>query len=260
VLDLIARLTGGREPLDVIDTHAGAGLYDLQGSAAQMSGEAKAGIVRLMGDEAASAVFAPLKAAVLAANPKGQLRFYPGSPTLIVRALRSGDSYAGCELRPDDFDQLSSVLCEQAPRKVRAEALKTDGYAIASRPPPSPERPALILIDPPFERGDEYRRIAETVEAAARSRRRAVLAIWAPLKDLETFDGLLRSLQDLALPSMFAAQLRLRPLRDPMRMNGCAMIVSGAPQAEETAREVCDWIAAHLGEPGGSGRVERLTG
>src|SRR5579875_2508685 len=131
LLDLLARLTAGREPLEVIDTHAGAGLYDLQGDAARMSGEAEAGIWRLMQAEDAPAAFRSLEQAVRDANPDGGLRLYPGSPLLAVRALRSGDSYTGCELRPDDADQLRSVLRSRAPRGVKAQALKADGYAVA---------------------------------------------------------------------------------------------------------------------------------
>jgi 23S rRNA (adenine2030-N6)-methyltransferase len=77
---------------------------------------------------------------------------------------------------------------------------------------------------------------------------------------LETFDALLRELERLALPPTLAAQVRLRPLTNPMRMNGCAMIVAGCPQVEAEARDACEWVARALGEAGAAARVERIGG
>ncbi|HEX7761878.1 MAG TPA: 23S rRNA (adenine(2030)-N(6))-methyltransferase RlmJ, partial [Caulobacteraceae bacterium] len=103
VLDLMGRLTAAAGPLTVVDTHAGAGGYDLAGELARKTGEGQAGIVRLMADAGAPAVFAPLKAAVRGVNGKGQsVRYYPGSPLLIAPALRPGDRYLACEIRSDD--------------------------------------------------------------------------------------------------------------------------------------------------------------
>ena len=48
LLQVLARLTAQTAPLTVIDTHAGRGLYDLAGVEAKKSGEADAGIARLM--------------------------------------------------------------------------------------------------------------------------------------------------------------------------------------------------------------------
>ena len=111
LLALLDRLTAFGEPLTVVDTHAGAGLYGLQDAAARRSGEAQAGVARLMADPAVPAVLARLVAAVRASNPAGELQSYPGSPWLAVRALRRGDAYVGCELRPDDHRDLSSLPC-----------------------------------------------------------------------------------------------------------------------------------------------------
>ena len=74
--ELLAALTGGGTPLSVIDTHAGAGLYDLAGDMARKTGEAERGIVRLMADGAAPAAFDRLKAATRRANGEGALKLY----------------------------------------------------------------------------------------------------------------------------------------------------------------------------------------
>ena len=112
---------------------------------------------------------------------------------------------------------------------------------------------ALVLIAPPFERPDDYVRSAEAGMAAAR--RGAVVAVWTPLKDMETLDGFLRRLSGPVL----VAEARLRPLTNPMKMNGCAMVVLNPPQgADAAAREICGWVVEALGEPGGKAEVWRL--
>jgi 23S rRNA (adenine2030-N6)-methyltransferase len=84
--------------------------------------------------------------------------------------------------------------------------------------------------------------------------------VWLPLKDLETFDAFLRGLEDLALADVAVAQVRLRPLSDPMRMNGCALVMIGAPDVVAQADAICGWIASRLGEAGGRGYVCDLDG
>ena len=71
--------------------------------------------------------------------------------------------------------------------------------------------------------------------------------IWLPLKDLETFDGFLRRLEGGAARTALVAEARLRPLDDPMKMNGCALVVVNPPAGlAQEARAVCDWVARHL--------------
>jgi len=250
---VLAALTVGRDPLTVIDTHAGAGLYDMAGDAGRRTGEGEAGIGRLMVATDAPVVFDPLRAAVARANAKGVTRFYPGSPLLIGEALRPRDRLIACELRADDHAALKSVL----PRQVGAEILKVDGWAAAlQRAPRLPDR-LLVLIDPPYERGDDYEQAAALTAALLARNPSATIALWAPIKDLASFDGFLGALEDAAGSApLMLAQVRLRPLTDPMKMNGCAMAVVNPPTGlQEACAEAADWIAAALGEAGAVGRV-----
>nr|WP_174301339.1 23S rRNA (adenine(2030)-N(6))-methyltransferase RlmJ [Caulobacter sp. S45] len=259
LLAVLDRLTRGAEPLTVIDTHAGAGLYSLQDEAARRSGEAQAGVARLLADEGgAPAVLTPLIAAVRECNPIGEVQVYPGSPWLAMRALRRGDAYVGCEIRPDDHHELTANL---APLRggAKVELLQADGYAVAAQRLAQGRGRTLLLIDPPFERADDYARVAELIAGRPDPARQPAL-IWTPLKDLETFDAFLDSLERAGPASLVVAQARLRPLDDPMRMNGCAVVLVDAPDVEAEARAVCGWVAAQLGGPGGGVRVERLAG
>lgn len=254
LLALLEAMTARPGALTVIDTHAGAGLYDLGGEMAKKSGEAEAGIVRLMQDRAAPAVFAPLQTAAAAANSGGGARFYPGSPWLAARALRGGDRLIACELREEDGRALKQHL---PPTKAAVEVVIGDGYQTAAARTPSGR--TLVLIDPPFERADDYDQVRRCVGAILGRNPEAAIMVWVPLKDLETFDGLLRGLEARDPPPILVAEARLRPLSNPMRMNGCALLLIHAPESlEPVLRKACGWVVDALGEPGGEARVWRL--
>jgi 23S rRNA (adenine2030-N6)-methyltransferase len=184
-------------------------------------------------------------------NPDGGAAFYPGSPLLIAGRLGEDDRYVGFELNPPVLDLLTEAL-EPFPQ---AMAQGGDGYDQA-RTWAALATGALVLIDPPFEQPDDYHRAADTAAAIVRADPRATVAIWTPLKDLETFDGFLRRLDQAGIKRALVAEARLRPLSDPMRMNGCAVVVLNPPPgAEAAATEVCGWVASMLGGDGARAEV-----
>jgi 23S rRNA (adenine2030-N6)-methyltransferase len=252
---IMDRLVAAPEPLLVLDSHAGAGLYDLTGDAARKSGEADAGVARLMADDRAPEAFRSLKAAVLNANRAGGLRTYPGSPVLIADRLRRDDEYVGAELHPDDFQALTKALSAS---RGPARAIMSDGFDLV-RTRALDGRRLFVVIDPPFERPDDYTRIVETLQALLGRPKPSTVLVWLPLKDLETFDSFLRRLEAIRPPSALAVEARLHPLTDPMRMNGCALVLINAPAGLEVALQAAvDWVVATAGGPGGLGKLWRL--
>ena len=140
------------------------------------------------------------------------MRWYPGSPVLIADSLRKGDRYVACELRPEEHDAAGRA----AARDARASRL---GRRTATRwcaPSLLGDRRRLVLIDPPFERPDDYVRCAATAGALMQQDPETVIAIWLPIKDMETFDGFLRRLADAGVRRALVAEARLRPLTNPM--------------------------------------------
>jgi 23S rRNA (adenine2030-N6)-methyltransferase len=252
LLALLERLQADTRALTVIDTHAGAGLYDLAGPEAQKTGEAKAGIGRLMAATDPPPAFGALKVAVAQLNPNGPIRVYPGSPRLIADHLRGEDRLIACEARADDHAALREALKD----RQRVEVAKVDGWVHGLAKAPRSPAQLLVLIDPPYEAGDDRAQAARLVSALLKANPGAVILIWAPLKDLSTFDTLVWSLEDAAPGTpVLIAEVRLRPLRDPMRLNGAALIILNAPAAlEGPAREIAAWVAG-LSDEGGEGRV-----
>lgn len=254
LLQWLAVLQTDAGPLRIIDTHAGSGLYDLRGPQAQRSGEAQAGVMRMMAASDLPLALDDLAQAVTAANDgSAEPWLYPGSPWLIARALRPGDTYVACEMQPQEHARLTEIVGD----RPGVSTLCGDGFAQAATAL-RPKGRDLVLIDPPFEKADDYDRIAVLASEALAQAPQTRFLIWLPLKDLETFDAFLRDLEDACEPApMLVVEARMRPLGDPMKMNGCALVLINAPGGlEPQLQAVADWVTA--GEAGGQARVWSL--
>ena len=143
-------------PLCLIDTHAGAGLYDLTGTQAEKTGEAKDGIQRLLGHNDVPTPFAPYLDLVRKANPS-----YPGSPALLSALARPHDKIILCELHPEEASQLRQSL----PPNKHTRIITGDGYRTLPTLIPPPEKRGLVLIDPPFEQPEELETLTRSFAA-----------------------------------------------------------------------------------------------
>jgi 23S rRNA (adenine2030-N6)-methyltransferase len=248
LLALLGRLQADPAPLALIDTHGGRGVYDLDAPEARRSAEAERGIARLIEDPAPPEAVGRLKSAVLAASQAAGGRRYPGSPLLAAQRLRPQDRLTVFEFNPREAEVLKASLAGVGAGAVSIET--ADGYDGAVRHL-APDGRALVLIDPPFERGDDYDRCLATLQAMTRRNLKAAIMIWLPLKDLETFDAFVRRAEEIR--PVRVAEVRLRPLLDPMRMNGCALVLAAAPEGLDLdLAAICEWTASRLGEGGGS--------
>src|ERR1700737_2102543 len=165
----------------VIDTHAGAGLYDLTGDEARRSGEWLTGIARLMQarlSEGSAALVKPYLDIVRAFNPRRDLEAYPGSPLIARALLRPQDRLTACEVEPNARKRLIDALR----RDTQARVVDLDGWlALPAFVPPN-ERRGLVLIDPPFEAKDEFERLATGFSAAFAKWPTGSYVLWYPPK------------------------------------------------------------------------------
>jgi 23S rRNA (adenine2030-N6)-methyltransferase len=178
------------KPFRVIDTHAGAGLYDLAGPEAARSNEARDGILRLLDEAvpgAAGELLAPYLEAVRAA---GAPQFYPGSPLIARAMMRQQDRAAFCELLPQAAHDLRRALG----RDARVKAIEIDGYTGLKAYVPPAERRGLVLIDPPFERRDEYERAFDSLQAALRKWPGGTYMVWQPVKEPDVAEAFCRAI------------------------------------------------------------------
>ena len=250
LLRLLDRLQADAGPLTVIDTHAGPGWYQLTGTEQARSREAKAGVLRLMTERDLPSGLDDLQRQVRDINTGAEVEAYAGSPALIAERLRAQDRFVACELRPDDQASLAELLHGGC-----GDARLADGFATVVDIARQSRDRLLVLIDPPFERADDYVRIVEAAAAVRAAKPDAVFLIWTPLKDLETLDAFVRRLEDAGLDAVIN-ETRLRPLADPTRLNGCVLAAIGAPDGFTSDLEaISGWVALKLGEPGGAAKV-----
>ena len=248
LLLLLRAMRPERPAFTVIDTHAGAGVYSLLGEDQARSREAARGIKALMAGELPGS-FEPLIERVRALNSgEGNPELYPGSPWLIASALGEHDRYIGCEVQPQVREQLERVM---GTTTSLTQVRDVDGYeAVAD------ETADLILIDPPYERRDDYERAARAAAVAQSLNPETVVAIWTPLKDLETLDGFLRDLKKRSRSEILVSEARMRPLTDPMKMNGSAMVIVQPPdRLDGKIGAVAEGLVEALGEPNGEARL-----
>jgi 23S rRNA (adenine2030-N6)-methyltransferase len=184
---LAAALNRKDKPWCYVDTHAGAGLYDLSGEGATRTGEWEDGIGRLRGFGEAKEPLATYLRLVRATNPDDKLRHYPGSPLLIQGMVRDGDRLQLCEKVPEVADELKIVLG----RDARVGVHLRDGYEAISLLPPSEKR-GLVLVDPPFERTDEYEAMGDFAIKSVARFANGVYALWYPIKNRHVANAFLR--------------------------------------------------------------------
>ncbi len=175
----------------VIDTHAGAGLYDLTGNEATRSGEWRTGIARVMQarfSEAAGNLIAPYLDIVRAFNSQRDLATYPGSPRVARALLRPQDRMVACEIQPDARKQLIAALRKD----TQARVVDLDGWTALPAFVPPNERRGLVLIDPPFESRDEFDRLADGFAEAFAKWPTGTYMLWYPVKERRAADALAR--------------------------------------------------------------------
>src|SRR5207249_9579070 len=176
-------------PFRVIDTHAGAGRYDLTGEEARRGGEWLTGIARVLQarfSENTLPLVAPYLDIVRAFNAPGRLEAYPGSPLIARALLRPQDRLTACEIEPGARRQLIDALR----RDSQARVVDLDGWmALPAFVPPN-ERRGLVLIDPSFEARDEFERMATGFEAAFAKWPTGSYLLWYPAKSRRAADAL----------------------------------------------------------------------
>src|SRR5580692_8629817 len=194
---ILTYLQDKQAPFRVIDTHAGAGVYDLTGDEAHRGGEWLTGIARLMQarfSENVLPLVTPYLDIVRAFNPKAELKAYPGSPLIARALLRPQDRLTACEVEPNARKSLIDALR----RDTQARVVDLDGWAALPAFVPPNERRGLVLIDPPYEQKDEFARLADGFAQAFSKWPTGSYLLWYPAKSRRATDGLARSVAEIA--------------------------------------------------------------
>jgi 23S rRNA (adenine2030-N6)-methyltransferase len=184
----------------VFDTHAGAGLYRLDGDYAQTSAEASQGFLKLVATQPAQP-FAPAIQdyidLVASFNAQGQWKVYPGSPFIIQQHLRGRDKLKLFELHPTDTKTLTANIAQlEAGRQVAIE--REDGFEGVKKFLPPPSRRALLFCDPSYEVKHDYARVSAMVADALQRFATGTYMVWYPIIPRPEAHDLPRKLKTLA--------------------------------------------------------------
>lgn len=224
---ILSYLTRKDKPVSYIETHAGRGLYHLDAPEAVKTGEAAAGIDRILGDGLLPAEH-PLRQALAACQAAHGDMTYPGSPLIASTLLRPQDSLHFAELHPGEHDALRKAL----PRG-RAKVHLQDGFELAqSLAPPTPRR-GVLLIDPSYEIKSDYGRIPGIIANLHRKWNVGIIALWYPILKDGAHGPMLRALENQNLPGALRHEVRFPPAREGHRMIGSGMFVVNTPFGTE---------------------------
>ena len=245
---LLQRLRARPKPLSYLETHSGAGLYRLDAAEALRSREAASGIERLARAEPKSAALAAYLELV-AALPENAtaLKAYPGSPLFAAGLLGDEDRLVLSEVVPGEADALRHLFRHDARVAVHCR----DGWeSVGALLPPLPRR-GLLLIDPPYEAPDDFRRVLAALALARRRWPVGVLAAWYPVKDRRTLRPFHRALGEADLGGVLRIELSVRPDDNPAGLNGSGMVIAAPPWGlEQDLRALAEELAGWLCEPG----------
>ncbi|HMA12250.1 MAG TPA: 23S rRNA (adenine(2030)-N(6))-methyltransferase RlmJ [Steroidobacteraceae bacterium] len=254
LLQLIHSLQKKAKGFLFLDTHAGAGLYDLSGADARHSGESQHGIARLQqavaagGSSPHGAIADYLARIERIRGVGGSRHLYPGSPLLAAAALRPVDVCIAVESQAQvsralqrAFDQHAALL-ELSPRVENG-----DGYAAIRRLLPPALRRGLVLIDPPYESADEERHIAAALADGLERFESGVFALWYPIKrqhEADLFTA--RLLRGVSRPAV-ALELCVNPADHSAGLNGSGLLVVNPPwqfdgEAQDWQPQLLQWL------------------
>ena len=262
-------------PYWVIDTHAGAGVYDLSGEWASRSRKPRSaamreahvpeeavhdlpqrkpesvdGVIRVLKANEAPSLVANYLEALEAFNDQGELRYYPGSPWLALQAMRERDRLRLFELHPSEIEVLHQNLTRHPRGRSRqVKLMQADGFEGIKALLPPPTRRGLVLMDPSYENKLDYRHALTAVQEGLKRFSTGSYAVWYPLVSRREVSMLTRSLEQLDTVWVHATLQVKRPSSDGHGMFGSGMFVINPPWTlYDRLAEALPWLAATLGQ------------
>jgi 23S rRNA (adenine2030-N6)-methyltransferase len=252
LLELLDYYKRKDKPWYYVDTHAGGGCYSLDSEQAGKTSEFAEGIGRLWERTDLPAPVKNYVDAVRQFNPHGRLLFYPGSPALAMTQARAQDRLRLFELHPADHESLERTFASE---QERVQVRKTDGFAALKSLLPPPSRRGVVLIDPPYEVKEDYRRVVDTLKDAMRRFPTGTYALWYPMLARPEARSLPGRLADLGAESWLDVRLAVRaPGREGFGMFGSGLFIINPPWVlPERLEATLPWLVQALALDEGAG-------
>ncbi len=258
---LLGYLNQKPAPYMVIDTHAGAGVYQLDSDYATKSGESDEGVALLWDRNDAPAAVNEYLQVIRDMNPAGRLRHYPGSPFLAERLMRDQDRLRVFEMHPTDskllaenFRKLEAHAAanrqKSSARGTRVQLQRADGFAGLKALLPPPSRRGLILMDPSYEDKDDYRKVKVAIEDAQKRFATGTYAIWYPVLGRLESQQLPERLKRVAASEWLNVTLTVAgPAAQEQGLRSSGMFIINPPWTlEATLKDIMPWLTQALAQ------------
>lgn len=234
------------KPYWVIDTHAGAGCYQLDTGFAAKNAEYETGIARLWDRDDLPVMLKRYVERVRDTNPDGGRKLYPGSPLIAWNSLRADDRLRLFELHPADIKLLQQTF-DRAGRRVQIQ--QADGFAGLKALLPPPPRRALVLIDPPYEVKDDYCHVVDALKDALQRFATGTYAVWYPRLQRPEIGTMLDKLRKLPVKDWLHVALDVdEPSPDGFGMYGSGLFILNPPWTlYDALQETMPWLVKALG-------------
>jgi 23S rRNA (adenine2030-N6)-methyltransferase len=223
IVEILEYFTKKDKSFEYIDTHAGAGLFNLNSEHTTKLQEYANGIGKLDADDWPEV--ASYFSIIQSFNESGCLDYYPGSPVIAKYLLRGQDKAWLYELHPADFNLLQNSIGRDRRIRVRQE----DGFKSLLGIVPPVSRRAFVLIDPPYEIKTDYDTVYITVTLAHKKFATGTYAIWYPVVDRHRIVQLEKKFINSGMKNIQRFELALTADSGHRGMTASGMIVINPP-------------------------------
>lgn len=255
IIEILAHLIKKDRAFDYIDSHAGAGLYNLQSGHAVKLQEYTQGVDKLKREEWPE--LATYFDILAKHNSDGDLKFYPGSPFIAMHFLRSQDRSWLYELHPKDAE----LLLKNMAKITRVRVMREDGFkGLLSLLPPISRR-ALVLIDPSYEIKTDYAIVFDTIASAYKKFPTGTYALWYPVVDRKIIDQLERKFIRSGIKKIQRFELAIAQDQFDTGMSASGMIVINPPWTLlDKMSQILPKLVTTLGGDGAFYKCDEIVG
>ncbi len=254
---LLRSLNAKDKPYSVIDTHAGAGIYDLASAWAEKNQEFKSGYVKILGNEKLKALVPEYYAAIAKLQQEKGPQAYPGSPYFEQCALRENDHLLLSDLHPTD----EQILWENFHKDSRISVQRRDGLeSLNAILPPVPRR-GLCFIDPAYEEQNDYYEVVKAIRHGLKRWGTGIFCLWYPVlgRLSDHSKNLAQELKRLNLP-LLQAEINVKAQEEERGMNGAGLLILNFPyNLDKELGSVLSELAKCLCQSTGSCRLKVLN-
>jgi 23S rRNA (adenine2030-N6)-methyltransferase len=256
VLDYMTRKEKG---FTYIDSHAGAGMYQLSADYAQKTGEYKNGIAKLFNALDLPEALVPYVDLIKNINQQEtcdqQLKVYPGSPGIAKQILRRQDSAHLFDLHPTDIN----LLQEYCQRWKKSFVKQVDGYqgVLSLLPPPS--RRGVVLIDPPYELKEDYQKAVKTIVSAYQKFATGTYILWYPVVKRPLVDTMQQDFTNSSVKNVLQVEFCLTADSEEYGMTGTGLFIVNPPwQLAAQLQDILPYLKNTLGAKQSSFNLKQL--